>query len=59
MSYSNDGGDNWSPPVDAETAGDRGYYSAIAISPQGPDACLVYNALTHLFVTTRQAPEIW
>lgn len=46
VSYSRDGGDSWSAPAATETAGDRGYYSAIAISPRGTDAYLVYNAFT-------------
>jgi hypothetical protein len=46
VSYSTDGGKGWSTPAAAETAGDRGYYSAIAISPRGTDAYLVYNAFT-------------
>jgi hypothetical protein len=46
VSFSTDGGNTWSAPSAAETAGDRGYYSAIAISPQGTDAYLVYNAFT-------------
>jgi hypothetical protein len=45
-SYSTDGGNTWSAPAAVESAGDRGYYSAIAISPQGTDAYLVYNAFT-------------
>jgi len=46
VSFSTDGGNAWSAPSAAETAGDRGYYSAIAISPKGTDAYLVYNAFT-------------
>jgi hypothetical protein len=46
VSYSTDGGGTWSAPAAAETAGDRGYYSGIAISPTGTDAYLVYNAFT-------------
>ena len=49
VSYSTDGGTTWSAPSAAETAGDRGYYSAIAISPSGTDAYLVYNAFTTPF----------
>jgi hypothetical protein len=45
-SYSTDGGATWSAPVATESPGDRGYYSAIAISPDGTDAYLVYNAFT-------------
>ncbi|HEY5985481.1 MAG TPA: sialidase family protein [Streptosporangiaceae bacterium] len=46
VSFSTDGGGTWSAPSAAESAGDRGYYSAIAISPKGTDAYLVYNAFT-------------
>jgi hypothetical protein len=46
VSHSTNGGGTWSPPAQAQTAGDRGYYSAIAISPSGTDAYLVYNAFT-------------
>jgi len=48
-SYSTNGGSTWSAPVARESAGDRGYYSAIAVSPQGTDAYLVYNAFTTPF----------
>jgi hypothetical protein len=46
VSHSTNGGNTWSAPAAAESAGDRGYYSAIAISPHGTDAYLVYNAFT-------------
>jgi hypothetical protein len=46
VSYSTNGGNTWSAPAAAESSGDRGYYSAIAISPKGTDAYLVYNAFT-------------
>jgi hypothetical protein len=46
VSFSTDGGNTWSAPSATETMGDRGYYSAIAISPKGTDAYLVYNAFT-------------
>jgi hypothetical protein len=46
VSYSTNGGNTWSAPTATETAGDRGYYSAIAISPSGTDGYLVYNAFT-------------
>jgi hypothetical protein len=45
-SFSTNGGSTWSAPAAQETALDRGYYSAIAISPNGRDAWLVYNAFT-------------
>jgi hypothetical protein len=46
VSYSTNGGATWSAPAASESAGDRGFYSAIAISPDGSDAYLVYNAFT-------------
>ncbi len=46
VSFSTDGGNTWSAPSATESSGDRGYYSAIAISPSGTDAYLVYNAFT-------------
>ena len=51
-SYSTNGGNTWTDPVAQETLalGDRGYYSAIAISPKGTDAYLVYNAFTTPFL---------
>ena len=58
VSYSTNGGDTWSAPAATETGGDRGYYSAIAISPQGTDAYLVYNAFTTPLDTTGTSPHI-
>lgn len=46
FSYSTTGGNTWSAATSVERAGDRGYYSAIAISPNGTDGYLVYNAFT-------------
>jgi hypothetical protein len=48
-STSTDGGANWAPPRAVERSGDRGYYSAPAISPNGSDVYLVYNAFTEPF----------
>jgi hypothetical protein len=50
--WSTDGGTTWLPtdgPVAVETTGDRGYYSAPALSPDGKDLYLVYNAFTTPF----------
>jgi hypothetical protein len=45
FSTSTNGGEDWSTPVNVETdPGDRGYYAATAISPDGEDVWLVYNA---------------
>ena len=46
---STDGGDDWSDFVDVTQEGDRGYYSAPAISPNGTDVWVVYNAFTTPF----------
>ena len=56
-SYSTNGGATWSAPAAQETAGDRGYYSAIAISPSGTDAYLVYNAFTTPFRNDTTSPR--
>ena len=57
VSHSTDGGSTWSAPAAAESAGDRGYYSAIAISPKGTDAYLVYNAFTTPFRNDTTSPR--
>jgi hypothetical protein len=56
-SFSTNGGATWSAPAASETAGDRGYYSAIAISPDGTDAYLVYNAFTTPFRNDTTSPR--
>ena len=40
---STDGGATWSAPRNIETAGDFGFYTAPAISPNGSDVYVVYN----------------
>jgi hypothetical protein len=42
-------GDLWAPLREIERGGDRGYYSAPAISPNGTDVWLVYNAFEEPF----------
>ena len=49
---STDSGNTWSAPTNIETAGDFGYYTAPAISPNGSDVYVVYNAFTTPFQTT-------
>jgi hypothetical protein len=39
-------GTSWSTPRPIESAGDRGYYTAPSISPNGTDVYVVYNAFT-------------
>jgi hypothetical protein len=57
VSSSTDGGHTWSEPSATESAGDRGYYSAVAISPSGTDAYLVYNAFTTPFRDDTTSPR--
>jgi hypothetical protein len=57
VSYSTNGGLTWSAPLAAESAGDRGYYSAVALSPGGTDAYLVYNAFTTPFRDDTSTPR--
>ena len=40
------GGSTWTVARTIETTGDRGYYTAPAISPNGTDVYVVYNAFT-------------
>jgi hypothetical protein len=50
------GGATWAAPQPVELGGDRGYYSATAISPNGSDVWLVYNAFTQPFKASAEGP---
>jgi len=50
-------GASWFAPRPIERAGDRGYYAAPAISPNGTDVYVVYNAFTTPFQTTTGTPR--
>jgi hypothetical protein len=50
-------GMTWSTPKAIETAGDRGYYTAPAISPNGTDVYVVYNAFTTPYRKTTSEPR--
>jgi hypothetical protein len=50
------GGNDWQLPREVEQGGDRGYYSAPAISPNGTDTWLVYNAFTTPFRDSAVGP---
>jgi hypothetical protein len=54
---SSTGGGAWSTPTAIETAGDRGYYAAPAISPNGSDVYVVYNAFTTPFRNNTTDPR--
>src|SRR4029079_10180291 len=54
---STDRGATWSAPRAIESAGDRGFYAAPAISPNGTDVYVVYNAFTTPFRPTTATPR--
>ncbi|TMK59421.1 MAG: exo-alpha-sialidase [Actinobacteria bacterium] len=55
---STDHGATWSAPRTIETAGDRGYYAAPAISPNGTDVYVVYNAFTTPYHANTSSPNV-
>jgi hypothetical protein len=54
---STNGGGSWSAPRSIEGASDRGYYTAPAISPNGTDVYVVYNAFTTPYQPTTATPR--
>ncbi|MDX6638447.1 MAG: hypothetical protein QOJ01_1958, partial [Solirubrobacterales bacterium] len=54
---STDRGQTWSTPRSIEAAGDRGLYTAPAISPNGRDVYVVYNAFTTPFRNNTTDPR--
>ena len=57
FSTSTDGGGHWTGPDAVESPGDRGLYTAAAISPNGQDTYLVYNAFTTPFREDTSQPR--
>jgi len=57
FSTSTDGGTNWTDPSNIEVSGDRPYYTAPAISPDGSDVYVVYNAFTQPYQETTGTPR--
>jgi hypothetical protein len=57
LSYSTDDGASWSAPTAIESAGDRGYYAAPALSPNGTDLYVVYNAFTTPYRADTTSPR--
>jgi hypothetical protein len=58
LSYSTNGGNTWSnPAVVSDPATDRGFYAAPALSPNGTDLYIVYNAITTPFRTNTTSPR--
>jgi hypothetical protein len=61
VSYSTNGGATWSAPTAIESLGpprDRGYYVAPALSPNGTDLYVVYNAYLTPFQNDTSSPRI-
>src|SRR5207253_7094886 len=54
---STDGGDTWALKRNIEVSGDRPYYTAPAISPDGTDVYVVYNAFTAPYQSTTSTPR--
>jgi hypothetical protein len=54
---STNGGGDWSTPTPVESTGDRGYYTAPAISPNGTSVYVVYNAFTTPYQPTTATPR--
>jgi hypothetical protein len=57
FSFSDDGGATWSPPGAIQRPGHRGYYTAPAISPDGKEVWVVYNAFLEPFKTSAVGPD--
>jgi hypothetical protein len=51
-------GQSWSTPRSIQAGGDRGFYTAPAISPDGTDVYVVYNAFTTPYHTTTANPNV-
>src|SRR5205085_12256256 len=54
---STNGGASWTAPRPIERPGDRGLYTAPAISPNGRDVYVVYNAFTTPYQPTTATPR--
>jgi hypothetical protein len=54
---STNGGNSWAAPRAIESTGDRGYYTAPAISPDGTNVYVVYNAFTTPYQPTTSTPR--
>ena len=54
---SSDHGVSWTTPQQIETPGDRGFYTAPAISPDGSTVYVVYNAFTTPYQTNTSSPR--
>jgi hypothetical protein len=58
FSESSDRGATWAAPRPIESSGDRGFYTAPSISPNGTDVYVVYNAFTTPYRTNTTDPRL-
>ena len=58
VQFSDDRGQTWSTPVNGAEPGDRPDFPAVAISPNGTDVHLTYDAFLTPFQTTTASPRI-
>ena len=58
VQYSDDQGTTWSAPVNGAEAGDRPDFPAVAISPDGQDVYLTYDAFLTPWQSTTAAPRM-
>jgi hypothetical protein len=56
---SGDQGNTWTPPVDAAEPGDLPDFPAVALSPDGRNAYIVYDGFTTPFQTTNGSPRLF
>src|SRR5947208_15307446 len=57
LSWSSNGGASWSTMVVPTAPGDRPFFTAPAVSPNGSDLYLVYNAFTTPYRTNTTDPR--
>jgi hypothetical protein len=57
LTHSGNGGASWATPTAIESTGDRPVYTAPAISPNGSDVYVVYNAFTTPFRANTTDPR--
>jgi hypothetical protein len=57
LAFSTDHGANWTETVVPTASGDRPYYAAVAVSPDGEDLYLVYNAFTNPYRNDTTSPR--
>jgi hypothetical protein len=57
FSTSTNAGEDWTDPTSIEVSSDRPYYTAPAISPDGSDVYVVYNAFLEPFQETTSTPR--